>query len=469
MNTKTSKPTPGKSTRVLAVRMLVARTDWLEEPLRWAEGRIMWGNGFVPEAEDLARAQRCLHKLARYPYAARVALGDNSAWLARRQARLELAKHLRALPTAELGAWVEQAHRGSAEAAAPLTALLVAEALCLNALPVSPSAALLMLSQRAAASLNGVIQDASLPMAARALAALTLGAVVRASGENAARPVGANEVWVTRAYQWGLQHGLPDEASLIAALLADADGNALARRYWAALATPTPFRVSPETLREWLAEGVGAETAVGLAEAAVAAAPVRDRIMRYREGLPPGKNSDRRSVSETLRAEREAALGELVPIFAEYAGVTRDPALVRAVTMVALRIYAVADASICGSQAFADLHEATLSTLRAGLTLKTPQIAVYLRLLTERHAVLWDIVNIPTGANAAQEIHRFRAWLRASQRERIEPMLTLIGRCGDDDCVERALKLGVMETLAGRKWTDPALYSFALTVLEQIG
>ncbi|MDQ2686720.1 MAG: hypothetical protein M3Y28_02520 [Armatimonadota bacterium] len=471
MKTKTSKPTPGKSTRVLAVRMLVARTDWLEGHLRWAEGRIAWGKGFVPEAADLARAQRCLHKLARYPYAARVALGDRDAWLARRQARLELAKRLRELPGAELAQWAERAHQGNAEAAAPLVALLVAEALCLNALPVSPCAALLTFSHRAAAaSLNGVVQDTSLPLTARALAALTLGAIARASEENAARPIGANEVWVTRAYQWGLQHGLPDEAPLIVTLLADADGNALARRYLATSAVPTPFRVSPETLREWLAEGVGAETVVGLAEAAVAVAPVRDRIMRYREGLPPpGTKSDRRNVSESLRAEREAAVGELVPIFAEYARLTRDPALVRAVTTVALRVYTLADASICGPWAFGDLHEAVLSTLRAGLTLETPQIAVYLRLLTELHADLWDIGNVPTGAKVQQEIHRFRAWLRASQRERIEPILILLRQCGDSECVERALKLGVTKTLAGRKWTDPALYSFALTVLDQIG
>src|SRR5262245_18739395 len=94
-----------RSKRVMAVRMWAGRSAWLDGRLRWEDGRIVWEGRrgrLAPDAADLARGQRCLNKIARYPIAAEQALGEARQWLSRRRARLELAKRLCALPTADL-------------------------------------------------------------------------------------------------------------------------------------------------------------------------------------------------------------------------------------------------------------------------------------------------------------------------------------------------------------------------------
>lgn len=169
-----------KSKHVLAVRMLVARTDWLDGSCRWAEGRVAWGGpqgAFVPEATDFACAQYCLTKIRQYPRASRIALGDSESWMRNRSARLELAKRLRGLPTYDLERLTRLAGKGMTEAIGPLASLLVAEAMCVNPLPDAPSAALLGMGLRAVAPLIGLTRDETLPHPARSLAALVLGAI----------------------------------------------------------------------------------------------------------------------------------------------------------------------------------------------------------------------------------------------------------------------------------------------------
>ena len=94
---ETARRTP-RPKRHLAVRMLVARLAWLDGVPVWSDGRIAWqtedGESIAPAPTDLARAQRCLHKIRQYPQAGRQVLGDVSAWLDARQARLESVKHL---------------------------------------------------------------------------------------------------------------------------------------------------------------------------------------------------------------------------------------------------------------------------------------------------------------------------------------------------------------------------------------
>src|SRR5207247_6403909 len=131
--------------RVLTVRMLVARIAWLDGRLRWHEGRVVWvgpDGWMAPSVSDLAGAQRCLYKLRSYPHASASALGDSQAWLSERQARLELAKQLSGLAAADLPALVRQAQQRLPQALDHLARLLIAEALCANALPVAPSDAL---------------------------------------------------------------------------------------------------------------------------------------------------------------------------------------------------------------------------------------------------------------------------------------------------------------------------------------
>ena len=101
-STRASRP---KSKTVLAVRLLVARTAWLDGRHYWRSGAVSWEVSeeiFVPNAGDISRAQRHLNKIAGFPIAAGIAVGDSQGWLARKRARLALAKRLRELQGLDL-------------------------------------------------------------------------------------------------------------------------------------------------------------------------------------------------------------------------------------------------------------------------------------------------------------------------------------------------------------------------------
>src|SRR5207249_2668574 len=137
-----------------------------------------------------------------------------------------------ALSAPDLPALARQAQQGSDPAVQQLVRLLLAEALCVNAMPTAPSEALLPCGERALPPLQRLLADPSMPRAGRALAALTLGAIHRAgvpSRDRTSVPEPADP-WLRRASAWGRRAGLPSETGLTIALLADDAGADLARR-----------------------------------------------------------------------------------------------------------------------------------------------------------------------------------------------------------------------------------------------
>src|SRR5262249_53956831 len=141
-----TRPNQGK--RVLAVRAMAASVAWLGGRPRWHEGRVVWesAHGVMdPGPAELALAQRRLYQIARYPAAASQALGDSRAWLAGRQAALDMAKMVRGLTgdaALDLEALAAGAAAGDHRAAGQLAGLVVVEALCASDLPASPVASL---------------------------------------------------------------------------------------------------------------------------------------------------------------------------------------------------------------------------------------------------------------------------------------------------------------------------------------
>src|SRR5439155_26640532 len=139
--------------------------------------------------------------------------------------------------------------------------LLAAEAMCLNDLPASPSAALVACGGQAIGAVQAVVEDGNVPVPGRALAALVLGALCRWSAPGGAAwgpPVASLETgWLKRAYAWGLRAGLPSCAALTVTLLAGAGGDALARRALAAIG-PGPFALPAQMLRDLLDRGAPA-------------------------------------------------------------------------------------------------------------------------------------------------------------------------------------------------------------------
>jgi hypothetical protein len=198
--------------RMLVVSAMAGETAWLNGRLLWHEGRVAWDTArgpFTPGPGDLALAKRRLTQIAGSPRAAARALGDDvPGWLDRRLDRLETAKQLQPLSAPDLPALARRAQAGGVEAIRHLAGLLSAEAMCLNDLPASPSAALALCGVHALPALDATVQDAGVLMPGRALAALLLGAIRR---QNPHEPAGVlpEDGWLRRAYAWGLHSGLP--------------------------------------------------------------------------------------------------------------------------------------------------------------------------------------------------------------------------------------------------------------------
>lgn len=448
--------------RVLTVRMLVARIAWLDGRLRWHEGRVVWegpGGRTAPGAADLARAQRCLYKLRSYPYASAAALGDSQAWLEARQARLDLAKQLCALSAADLPALAQQARQGRARAVEHLVRLLTAEALCANPMPIAPSAVLLACGERAAAPLQCLAEDQSMPRAGRALAALTLGALDRAGVPHKTRtsPSPTGDPWLRRAYTWGLRSGLPLEPGLIVTLLVGEAGPDLARRCIAALQPTNPFSLPAELLRELLSERVSPTRVVELAEAAAAAAPLARRILQRPSEPAERPSSRRRTPAEDLLPQRQQTVSALADLLQQYGRATGDP-------VVVIQMVQLTHALLELGPLTPDLSEGILQVLRAGLKLSPELERPYLELLLERQSSLWDRSSLPRGKKSPG----LAGWLQERWCREVRPLLTLLRLTADPDVARQAHDQGVHHRLATHEWSDPERYRWLLSVSKEV-
>ena len=333
--------------RLLAVQAMVGETAWLDGQLIWHEKAALSGKPaageMAPAVGDLALAQRRLNQIARYPIAARRAVGDLTAWLAGRRARLDLAKQVHAIRAPDLPALA--ATSADPSVIARLVGLLAAEALCVNSLPAAPGSLLLARGERAAGALEAALSDTTLPLAGRALAALVLGAIRRHGDESQAPPAPVRQdIWMQRAYAWGRARGWPPDPALVVTLLANPDGPALAGRYLAMRAAPGPFALPADLLRGLLARGISPGTVIALAEAAQGATPLAERILDYRDELPQknhelhGANrrvlEERYELAQQLLEERRALLKALAALFESYARAA-DAALITLIARLA--------------------------------------------------------------------------------------------------------------------------------------
>ena len=414
---------------------------------------------FVPEAGDLARAQRCLNRITGFPNAAPAALGDSGAWLAERRRRLEQAKGVRGLAGADVARLVREARRGDASVAGALSRLLVAEALCVNGLPASPSGGLVALGAPAVGPVLGLLRGGETPAAARALAALTLGAV--APGTDRPGGLGA---WETRAFAWGTRRGLPSDPALVAALLADGDN--AAERGLRTVEAGGSLGFSAETLREMLADGLPPAAVVGLAEAARDAETVAERLLSVRRDLPhpPGRHADWTAMLEKVRAPREAAVRELGEALAAYARATHDPAVLRRIAEFWHRMFDLTGCVTDRAEAVAAVVEQAREVTRMGLELPSAAQRDYWDLLVERHGVFWD----PTALRPDPRPAEFRDWLLKALRRHVSRLRALLALSGDRATVAAAFDLDIHGTLAAQNWMDPELYRLFVTLAREL-
>ena len=467
----TLQPSRPRAKTVLAVQMLVARTAWLDGRQFWRDGNVSWETAeesVVPDGAVLSRAQRHLNKIVGFPKAADLAVGDSAAWLSDRRERLELAKLLRDLPKPDIQELAQKARRRDPAVAVDLSRLLIAEALCLNALPESPCAALAALGKPAIPAIIEVLLDVQTPAAARALAALTLGAISRALDPREARLLPAlTDPWQARAFGWGCQSDLPVHPVFVVTLLAESDE--IARRGCRSVEGSSPPSLWVQMLRELLADGLPPITLVKLSEAANEAETVLERMRNVRAVLPdPQKQWDRRQIAETLRAERQTTIQALAEAVAAYVWLSRDPEVVHLITGFLRRMLALtADLAPSPEPAAAVLEQA-LTVTRMGLKLPPARQRDYWELLTEQYSAFWDPETLPVDPKPHRAVSKLRSWLHTAQVTHISPLRRLLTAAQDRATVAAIFDLGVQVTLAEQTWTDPDHYKIFVTLAADL-
>ncbi|MCU0494605.1 MAG: hypothetical protein MUD01_23715 [Chloroflexaceae bacterium] len=401
-----------------ALRRVLAPAGWLGGRPEWYEGRIVWRDHhglMLPDANDLALAERALRQ------AARIATAADAALLNRYRSRLSLARHLAPLHAAELRALVQPLHARQPANQRRLVALLAAEVACPLPLPESPAAALLAAGPPVASVLVASITNESVPLAARSLAALLLGALAHTHPEatfeqnwpdlsavipGAARNPGVMTPETLRgakndkqedvasalqhAYTCGLQLGLPPDPAFAAALLAVPDGLVLARRCFQAVSESGRFGLPPALLRELLLGGNAAPPATAeLAEAGVTLAELLTELTR-RPDLPADASRPRRNLAERLLLQRGEFAAAMHDLACRYARSSACPATLQVLPPFMQAMLRLGPAS-------PDLQRATVAALEIGLRLPPTLQRCYLEQLTSRHHDFWP----PEAARAA--------------------------------------------------------------------
>lgn len=448
---------------MLAVRMLVAKLEWLEGLHYWRGGRVAWVAPDVelaPGPSELSRAQRSLNKLRQYPIAGPQALGDADGWIAERQSRLELAKWLATLSAPDLDAVVDSARAGSRAALETLVNLVAAEGLCVDGLPASPAAGLLACRERAEPLVRERVEDRSFPLPGRALAALTLGALHRKLELRAPNAPDLGAEWLERAYRWGRQSGLPEEPALVTRLLEAPEGMPWAHGVLAAIDPQQPFRLEPLQLREWLARGVPARIVMELAEAVRDAAPVADRYLDFRHLLPEEPPQARREAAVIMQRQRQGWVATFRELLLAYAS-EADPSTVRLVTLFALQMLSLAPHT---APLVTSIHEA----LCAGLELPVSLHRAWLELMVQEHDRLWPGEPAQQGKTLVKQVESLKNWLDTRWSRYGIPVRRLLEATGDPEFVRETVQQDLCRAFLHLELPTAEYYHYILAIAGEL-
>ncbi|GAB4201056.1 MAG: hypothetical protein OHK0022_22700 [Roseiflexaceae bacterium] len=450
----------------MEVRTLAAATGWLDGRLRWRDGRVAWewrDTLLTPGPTELTQAQHRLGKIAYYRFATDQVFGDGRAWLAQRYARLDLAQRLSTLHAPDLEGLARA--RGP-EAARRLTALLEAEALCLDRLPASPAAALLGLGADARAPLSTLIADSHAPAPARALAALVIGALrlehaeqVSEDGEHqSAQFAFLNEPFLRRAFVWARRTGLPEQPALIATLLTLPRGQFLAGCMVQALRDGQTFGLPVAILRELLADGIPGERVVALAEAAAAIEPLAARIgppsQHQRDRPSHRRDWDRlRQAASERRQTKQSQIATLRTLIHDYARATCDPAVIE---QIAVFVEALRAITLVQPANFEMIER----VLREGQDLSPALQRPWLDLLAEHHSLIW-----PAGSRPKDERRsEMPFWLQHRWKIHGWRILQILKGSRDPQLTREMIALNMYPHIGDYRWTEPERYRLAVTL-----
>jgi len=453
-----SAPSGHHSRKVLAVRALAAKTEWIEGRPVWVDGRLAWPDGrgglLRPDPALLARTERALTRLAQYPAA--VSQAYPAGWLAERQARWALVKPLTAREGADLRAVAGQARRGCARSLDVLAAWLPLEALG-AALPVSPGAALAA-AGRGGRDRLGALLEAPGPEAVQALAALALGAAER----EAERPPGERRaaLWPRRCREWGRTHGWPEAPELALALLRAAPSLEPAGAVWEEWERLRVIRPPSEALTGWL-EGGGAPEELSAYLRAVGG--LDRHLRRLRRGEEPAYDARPIEVA-TLRTERGQLPG-VVASLAEALVAYLPPGPEGLRTAGALDLLFDYLLELAGPRLH--LAETLRLVLEAGVGLRPPERAAFAELVARRRDAVWDREGVPLGRRA-RSLRQRAAWFRDRCEWEVRPLAKLLAATEDSEAVRAALDLGCSPGIAIWDWRPDGLLRLVVGVADQL-
>lgn len=448
--------------RMLAVRAMAGEIAWLDGTLHWHQGRVAWEDTrrglVIPTPADLALVQRRLNQIGGYHKAATQTLGDSSAWLALRRARLDLARFLHAIVAPDLAELIQHVPTHDPALIQGLVALLPAEALC-QGMPAAPSAALLSCAAAARAPLSQLISNDAAPLPGRALAAMVLGNIEinqpEWRQESSQRYLAQAAPAITTAYTWGLQRGLPADPGLFVMLLAERQGTELALRCQAALQPSSRFRLPGALLRTLLAAGHPADQVVALAEAAAEAGPLARRITQPPPATVEMSRKKRASNNDATTEQRQQLVAALTTQIHAYARRSGDPATITLIVRFTQAMLAL-------SRLLPELATQIPQVLQRGLdVLPTPLLRPYLELLVAGHHILWDRTNLAQATQISAD------WLQKRWVDAIYPLADLLHACNDGTVVQSCFDLGIYPKVARYyNWPDPELYRWLLTLIR---
>lgn len=443
----------------------------------WNDGRIVFeysNSQFWPETSDIAQAEHRLDKALRFANKSRV------LWL-RRQARLKLAKRLRLVVAPDLLALAKPSRERNPAVARRLSELLIAEALCLNELPVRPSALLARNAQMSRPALRELVRDETAPAAGRALAALVLGSLENNDTEDDVFFASLEDDWMGRAFSWGRRKGLPSEPALLVALLCGDAGERDAERCFEILHTFIHLPFCAQPLREMLAEGEAGEHVVVLLQAATKWEDVARLWSAFFRNLlenPPkfhGRNQKVLLQNEVWRKNltevRTQSLQNLADLLRDFLHSTRDE------TLLVLAV----DVLRLSSQLFSLWHgeSSTRKTTRKPndsveevqtilpFALKPSEAA--LNLPPELRRGWLEIVASYYTKQATNEMQsKFAHLLRADLlwQNNFHPLFELLQLCRSATVAREAFERRLHATLSQHHWRDESMYRWFLGVAQ---
>ncbi len=529
MPSRPSDPTAHRSKRALIERKATAQTAWLDGHILWHGGCVTWKHGrerLRPSKADLSTAHRCLHKSrgALQPELLLGELDEGAAWLEARCERLEMAKRLSSFSAPDLPALAGSSRARNPAAIQRLVDLLLAEALCLNELPVRPSVALLshgaLAPGLAPDALQRLLRDESAPPAGRALAAMTLGALWRAgdAGVHVAPQVlipaeSSHHACLRRAYEWGWRRGLPEEPALTVTFLEQEHGERAAGRCSLALSRFRLVDLPAQLVRELLADGVEAAQVLEIAESASSLEPIAAQMVQFyralleqarlqpvqrrvsresrpnvakkrsREGREQQRHEQQRLDQQALSQSRQETLALLSKMLHRVIRATRDASTVQqwvsTLSFFLQLLFKTApdlwpyltrakrpDASPIEELAL--LVEAALRPSKVASRLPAVLQRGYLDILALCQGGRWDeaqIFSAPTpGSKVFSLPGQLRQWQEKVWHADIKPLRALLLDCRDAAIVREALEMDVHSDLSHQVWRDPEMYGLALSL-----